>query len=79
MASVVSLAVELDKTIYQALCLWAAKKDISPGQTIESLLRKSLAVEVSEVSGVPPLAALIQIHHTRVQETLKHQRLSALR
>jgi hypothetical protein len=52
----------MDKTLYLALRLRAASEE-RPWQEIGTeLLRQALAPEIDEVSGVPPLAAMIQTH-----------------
>ncbi len=79
MANPVELAFEMEKTLRQALHLSPAKRDLSLSELLSEILRKELAVEIGEVSGVPPLAALIQLHHNRVLATIRAQRLSALK
>jgi hypothetical protein len=79
MTQTVELAFEVDKTVQQALVLRAAKRGIRLSELVNEILQKTLAVEIGEVSGVPPLAALIQLHHSRVQESTRKQQLSMLK
>jgi hypothetical protein len=79
MTKTVALAFEVDKTVQQALLLLAAKRGIRPSELMNEIPQKTLAVEIGEVSGVPPLPAVIQLHHSRVLETIRKQQLSMLK
>jgi len=79
MTKTVELAFEVDKTVQQALLLRATKRGIRIPKLINEILQTTLAVEIGEVSGVPPLAALIQLHHSRVLENIRKQQLSMLK
>jgi hypothetical protein len=71
MPNVIPLQVELDETVQRAVGLRAAKENISAAEVIESVLRKALTAEIEEVSGVPPLADMIQNHHDLQQGILR--------
>jgi hypothetical protein len=73
MSSPNPLVIDLDESVYRALQLRAAKDELSPAEAAQTLLRKALAAEIEEVSGVPPLAAMIQNHHDREQGALRSQ------
>jgi hypothetical protein len=71
--NLVPLTVELEDTVRLAILTRAAKEGVSPSDVVNSVLRKALAAEIDQASGVPPLAAVIQNHHDRQQEVLRQQ------
>ncbi len=77
MGSQVRFTIELEETVYRAVGLRGAKEGISFGQVVNGLLQKALAAEIEEVSGVPPLAEMIQNHHDREHEILRIQNRAA--
>ncbi len=56
----VQLTIEMDETLYLALRLRAAKQRVEPSAMVDAILRATLAIEVQEAAGVPPLASVIQ-------------------
>jgi plasmid stability protein len=73
MSSQNPLVIDLDESIHRALQLRAAKDGLSPAEVVQTLLRKALGAEIEEVSGVPPLAAMIQNHHDHEQRASRSQ------
>jgi plasmid stability protein len=73
MASLVPVTIEVEETVLQALRLRAAKEGVSLSAVLQAILQRTLKAEIDEVSGVPPLAAVIQNHHDRLQEALRQQ------
>jgi hypothetical protein len=69
----IPLTVEIEDAIRLAILARAAKEGASPSDVVNAALRKALAAEIDEASGVPPLATVIQNHHDREQEVLRQQ------
>jgi plasmid stability protein len=65
MAERVTLIMETEAVLHRALGLRAAREGGSVGAVVNGILRQALAAEIDEVSGTPPLAAVIQAHHDR--------------
>jgi hypothetical protein len=65
MARLIPLTVDTDETVYLAVQLRAAKCGVSSSEVVNAILRTILAAEIADVSGMPPLAALIQDLHER--------------
>jgi hypothetical protein len=76
MADQIPVTIELEETILRAVRLRGAKEGLSWAEVVNCLLQKALAAEIEEVSGVPPLAAMIQNHHDREHEILRTQNKS---
>ncbi len=60
MTEPVRLTLDTDDVIERALRLRSVKEGRSPSEVITQILRKALAAEIDEVSGQPPVAAVIQ-------------------
>jgi hypothetical protein len=67
------MTIDTEETIRQAVRLRAAKDGVAVSEVVNAILRKALAAEIEEASGVQPLAAVIQTHHDRQQEVLRQQ------
>ena len=65
MADRVTLVIDTDHVLHRALGLRAARDGGSVAEVVNGLLRQALAAELDEVTGTPPLAAVIQAHHDR--------------
>ena len=65
MAERVTLVVDTDDVLHRALGLRAARDGGSVAEVVNAILRQALAAEIDEVTGTPPLAAVIQAHHDR--------------
>jgi hypothetical protein len=73
LTSLIPLTIQLPETLHRAIQLRAVKDGLSAAEVINGLLCKALAADIEEVSGVPPLAAMIQNHHDREQSALRSQ------
>ena len=60
MANPYQLTIDTEEILGRALRLRAAKEGVSPSEVANGILRKALAGEIEEASGVQPLAAVIQ-------------------
>jgi plasmid stability protein len=60
MAGRVQIVIDTDEAVEQALRLRAAREGGSTAEAAAAILRRALAAEIQEVSGAPPLAAVIQ-------------------
>jgi hypothetical protein len=65
MAKRVSLTIDTEEVLHQAIQLRAARENQVPGDIISAILRRALAAEIEEIGGMLPLAAVIQEHHDR--------------
>ena len=65
MGNPIALVIETDEVLHRALQLRAAKEGNSLSDVVNGVLRQALAAEVDEATGTPPLAEMIQAHHTR--------------
>jgi plasmid stability protein len=65
MADRVTLVIDTEDVLHRALGLRAARGGGSVGEIVNGILRQALAAEIDEVTGTPPLAAVIQAHHDR--------------
>ena len=57
--------IDTEEAICLAVQLRAGKQKTSSSDVINSILRKALAAELAEVSGLPPLLAVIQNFYER--------------
>jgi plasmid stability protein len=65
MAGRVTLVIDTEDVLHRALGLRAARCGGSVAELVNGILRQALAAEIDEVTGTPPLAAVIQAHHDR--------------
>ena len=65
MAERIPLVVDTEEVLPRALRLRAAKDGGSLADVVNGILRQALTAEIDEVTGTPPLAAVIQAHHDR--------------
>lgn len=61
----VTLIIDTEDVLHRALGLRASREGGSVAAVVNGILRQALAAEIDEVSGTPPLAAVIQAHHDR--------------
>ena len=62
----IPLFLQLDETVHSALQRRADREQAAAEDIVEDILRRALAPEIDEATGVPPLAVLIQgvVRHT---------------
>jgi hypothetical protein len=65
MAGRVTLVIDTEDVLHRALGLRAGRGGGSVADIVNGILRQALAAEIDEVTGTPPLAAVIQAHHDR--------------
>jgi plasmid stability protein len=61
----VTLIIDTEDDLHRAVELRAAKEGGSIGDVVNGILRQALTAELDEVTGLPPLADVIQAHHDR--------------
>jgi plasmid stability protein len=54
-----SWSLALPETVLTALRLRAARQGVAPADVAQALLQQALSAEIRELSGAPPLAAVI--------------------
>jgi hypothetical protein len=67
MARLMPLTIAIEETICLAVQLRAEKDGASSSDVVNAILRQVLTAEIVEVSGLAPLAALVQNLHDRCQ------------
>ena len=65
MSERVTLVLDVEEVLHRAAVLRAAKEGGSLADVVSGILRRALTAEIDEVTGKPPLAAVIQAHHDR--------------
>ncbi len=60
MSMAIPISLDSADPVGAAIRLRAARAGVSPEEIVHSILRRALAPEIEEMTGTPPLAAVIQ-------------------